>query len=262
MEMGWMYERPLYFSDVFPNYHAWSQLRSIHGLVDTVFTWSSSLLSEIKQAEQDWKHSSGDWANMAAEATAIGLYEESVYRDAAAVQSTVGVLAPFIEGFLVNAFRYLGCLHDDVNAPSEHPRWTNATSIFWNPRKPHGLIQGLRELRDALDLEAWLSDEQLDTLDLLFYFRNRSFHFAYEWPTEDIEKFEKYIKDRHWEDHVEWSKSGSSPWIPYLSDSFLSGAMVTTTEIVKGFVSVAEDRGGLFRADPSMLPGFGPGEKH
>jgi len=251
---------PLLFSDVFPNYDAWSQLRSVRELTDTVFTWRNSLRGEISDAEHDLKHSSGYWDEMAAQATTMNLYDESVYRDAAAVQSAVGVLAPFIEGFLVHAFVYLGRLHGDAGAPTEHPRWKNAMNVFWNPRNPNGLIQNLRELRGALGLDEWLADERLKTLDLLFTFRNRSLHFAYEWPVEEIEKFERLVAERGWDHDVAWAKSGGTLWIAYLKDAFLSRALTTTTDLVKGFVTVAKARGGLFRADPGMLPGFGPGE--
>lgn len=257
-----MSHRPLLFSDVFPNYDAWSQLRSVHELIDTVFTWRNSLHGAISESEQDWKRSSGHWEEMAAEATTIDLYNASVYRDAAAVQSAVGVLAPFIEGFLVHAFIYLGRLHGSEGAPTEHPRWKHATDVFWNPRKPNGLMQGLRELRDALDLGDWLTDDRLKTLDLLFTFRNRSLHFAYEWPPEEIAKFERLVDERGWGDDVAWARSGGTPWIAYLKDSFLTRAMATTTDLVKGFAPVAKARGGLFRADPGSLPGFGPGEEH
>jgi hypothetical protein len=253
-------DRLVLFSDLFPNYDAWSQLRAVHELIDTVFTWRNSLHGEISDAEQDWQRSSGHWEEIALEATTTDLYHESIYRDAAAVQCAVGALAPFLEGFLVHAFAYLGRLHGDAGAPTDHQRWKDATSGFWNPRKPRGLTQNLRELSDAMDLSDWLSDERLNTLDLLFTFRNRSLHFAYEWPSDDIKKFEQLLRERKWGDEIVWASSGGTPWIAYLKDEFMSRALTTTTELVQGFVTVAKDRGGMFRADPGVFPGFGPGE--
>ena len=255
-----MSQRRLSFSDAFPNYDAWSQLRAIREMIDTVFTWRNSLHGEISDAEHDWRNSPGGMAEMAEEAATTDLYLQSVYRDASAVQAAVGALAPFLEGFCVHTFQYLGRLHGDAGAPSDHVRWKVAKSVFWNPRKPNGLIQGLRELRDALRVGDWLTDDRLNTLDLLFTFRNRSFHFAYEWRPENITAFETCVEQRGWGDDVAWAKSDGTPWIAYLNDSFLCRASATTTDIVRGFVKVASDRGGMFRADPGRLPGFGPGE--
>lgn len=255
-----MSHRPLLFSDVFPNYDAWSQLRSIQELTEIVFTWRNNLHGEISDAEQDLNKTSGGTDEMVAEAATTDLYYKSIYRDAAAVQAAVGALAPFVEGFLVHAFEYLGKLYGDRAALNSHDRWGLSANTFWNPRKPNGLIQGLRDLRNALDLRNWLTDDRLDMLEILFVFRNRSLHFAYEWPADDLNAFESCVEQHGWQDHIAWAKSGGTPWMVYLKDTYLSQVLTITVDIVSGFVRVAHDRGGIFRVDPGSLPGTGPGE--
>ena len=115
-------------------------------------------------------------------------------------------------------------------------------------------------MRDGLALREWLTDDVLKEIELLFVFRNRSMHYAYEWPRERLDAFESCIHKRGWEDSVSWAKSGGEPWMAYLKDDCMVRMLRAATSVVVGFVKVARDRGGLFRVNPGTLPGFGPGE--
>ncbi len=246
------------FKQRFPNYNVAQQLYSIDKLINEIFTWRNKLDGEISDAEQDWHNSPGGYAEMAAESNTIDLYYESTYRDAAAVQAAVGAVTPFIEGFFFHAFSFLHHLHGDKGSTTNHERWKRNGKNFWNPRNKKGLIHGLYELRDALDLSEWLTDERLDTMALLFFFRNRSFHFAYEWPPDKINEFKKIVTERVWSDSVRWAKNGDTPWIAYLTDECLTRVLKTTIDIVREFDIVARDRDGVFRSEwDDCLPELG-----
>lgn len=244
-----MTSNPPTFEDVFPNFHAWQQLAAVRGVLDAVFTYRNKLHEYTADAEQELENARGTESEMAAEANAINLYEERTYTDAAADQAAVGAIAPFLEGFFVHVFAYLGQLHGAQSAPTQHTRWSQSVDRFWNPReaKSGGIAAGIRELRDALDLGVWISDGALKQIELLFAFRNRSMHFAFEWTPEELAKFRKFVDERGFAGQVEWATSGGIDWMATLKDSFLKDIAQTTMDIVHGFPDVAKARGGHFQ---------------
>lgn len=248
-----MSSRPCLFSDLYPNYDASSQLRSIKELIDVVFTWRNSLHGDISEAEHDLRISPGGMEEMAAVASTHDLYHKSVYRDAAAVQASVGALAPFLENFFIHAFNYLSCLHRDAESLNSHPRWQRSLSLFWDVKNPNGIVSALFELREALELHEWLHESDLAHIELLFIFRNRSLHNAYEWPQEKLDAFSKCVEEKKWTNYVSWATSGNKPWMAYLKDVFLFETLKISQSIVSGFEKVANDRGGVFLADPGSL---------
>jgi len=242
------------FHEFFAHFESSSDLREISALLDVVFTWRNGLRAEIADAEQSWRLASSMYAEMAAEASALDLYHQSVFRDAAAVQAAVGTLAPFIEGFLAHAFDYLLYLSDRLESGDGSRDWGDRARLVGIPDWPQAdqqapFIACVKKMTQALALEEWLDKNLLDRLELLFTFRNRSLHNAYRWPKATIARFKKCVDQRGWQPWVQWAMCGEQPWMAYLTDEFISDQLSLTRRLTDGFRSVVRARGGNYRGN-------------
>ena len=94
-------------------------------------------------------------------------------------------------------------------------------------------------------LTAHLPADLKPTLQALFEYRNNMFHFCFEWPTNERERFQKRTAD--WpSDWFSMATIDHKPWIFYLTDAFIDHCL-TIIDSVLGGVGVLLAINGLFK---------------
>lgn len=217
-----------------------AQLRSIHSLVRVHRKADKKLAEEIREIEDFAKRSSGT-ANAQALDELVDRLHDSVYQDAAHSMAAVGMLAPFVESLFKQAFLGIrDMLVRNDRLPTGHPRWAMKEDKRWDCRfslktRGRNLVAGIIELADATGLANDLPRDFRLTLSALFGYRNRMFHFGFEWPVEEREAFEALIADAGWpSDWFSKATSDDKPWIFYMSDAFVDHSLATIEEVLSG----------------------------
>lgn len=178
-----------------------------------------------------------------ANARAVDEYGEhfhaSVFQDAAHSMAAVGMLAPLIESMLKRAFlgiRDFLVQRQDPLIHSVRPHMPEA--LRWKCQCVRGgredLVRGVLELVDDLGLSTFLPNDLKATLEALFGYRNKNLHCGFEWPEDELRKFDERFA-REWPPH--WftsAKTGSQPWIFYMSDAFVDHCLTTVDAILDG----------------------------
>jgi hypothetical protein len=156
---------------------------------------------------------------------AVAEMHASVYQDAAHSMAAVGMLAPLIETIFRTAFLNIGVRYDS------QPRWTSTHvrlqrpgktrwdcgSVLQNEKWVNGLVEGVRELSDALELTSALPPGFWPRFEALIAYRNKMFHHGFEWADK--------VRDQFWT-KVEASGFFSAattdgrPWIVYMTAAF------------------------------------------
>lgn len=243
---------PVEFCDHFDHYWPEYQLRAIFDSLHALYDDRNIAIASYRDAQQEQSIGSDPLA----EDDKINSTWIVAYREAACVQAAVGMLAPYYEGFLKNAFLFLRLLHGDLGAPSNHDRWSRATETFWNPQRG-GLARGVRELRDALSLSDWLSNDLLDRLDLLVAYRNKSLHIAYEWPIEEEQEFRLRCNKFGWSQWITGPRCSPGLFV-LLTDEFVGQMTHRALQMTIDFETVVTQRGGLFGMSPDNPEEFRP----
>ncbi len=173
----------------------------------------------------------------------VGRLHQSVYDDAARSMAAVGMLAPLLESIFFRSFQ--GIANERAKLKSEHfthARWEQARRDVWDCHLVwdkggyrRSLIDGIMQLSEATELDAYLPTDLHPTLSALFEYRNRMFHLGFEWPLDDRLKFAKRIVDANWP--KSWfsnASSGGQPWVFYMSSGFIQHVVRTTNDVIEG----------------------------
>ena len=181
----------------------------------------------------------------------IDRVHHSVYQDAAHSMSAVGMLAPLIESLFHECYQGIGREFFPLTAPLiPHGRWNAAHSFQWdchfvieaNREARKDLVCGIRQLADATGLAPLLPKDLDKTLSALFGYRNKMFHYGFEWPVAERQRFTKRILSEAWpRDWFLQATSGEEPWIYYLSQAFIDHCLATIEQILDGFSTLVRD---------------------
>jgi len=138
---------------------------------------------------------------------------------------------------------------------SSHPRWkliTNwklITEEQWDchyvftqsGKKQKNLVEGVLQLADATGLTAHLPNDLRPTLQALFEYRNKMFHFGFEWPTVKRERFQK--RTAAWpSDWFSMATSDHKPWVFYLTDTFIDHCSTIIDSVLSGVGVFVRDK--------------------
>lgn len=165
----------------------------------------------------------------------------SVYHDAAHSMAAVGLIAPFVESIFFLSFR---SIQREMAKRSlrlnEHERWQRSTDDRWdchyvwkNGRRQRDLVEGIVQLVDAVAMKALMPGDLEHTLSALFAYRNKMFHFGFEWPLEERRRFDRQLS-RWPEDWFSKATSGGAPWVFYMSPTFVAHCLGRTEQIISG----------------------------
>lgn len=175
----------------------------------------------------------------------------SVYQDAAHSMAAVGMLAPLVETIFRTAFLNIGVRYDSLPGwTSRHARLQRPGKKRWdcglvlrNDKWVNGIVEGVRELSDALELTPALPSDFWLRFEALIAYRNKMFHHGFEWPEK--------VRDQFW---TQLEASGffsvattdGRPWIVYMTTAF-------SRELVADIERVLSVIGGLAKAHPAPL---------
>ena len=174
----------------------------------------------------------------------VDAMHDSVFQSATYSMATVGMLAPFVESLLVSIFS--GLRENDKsynNVSRDNPRIVAAQDEFWDPHfvfeqgsRRRDLVAGTGQLARTTGLAEFLPSGCDDMLSAMFAYRNKMFHFGFEWPMAERIKFDERIRSAGWP--AKWfrkSTIGDNPWIFYMSAEFIQHCIQTVDEVLEGF---------------------------
>ncbi len=214
-----------------------SQLIAIRSVLARNQEVEESASAEIEQLEAEIRNRGGgpwmdDWH--------LNSLQSSTFLDAAHSMAAVGLIAPLVESLFDRAFRYLKKATGDSYSPeSDHERWQlddrwDHRFVWKNGRRDHGIVKGILQLAEAIDLKKHLPDDLERTLSVLFAYRNKMFHCGLEWPDDELTDFANEIASKGWKDCFTKAESGGKPWIFYLSREFTDHCLETVDRTIEG----------------------------
>ncbi len=171
----------------------------------------------------------------------------SVYQDAAHSMAAVGMLAPLFESLWCQSFNSIrNTIEIDLLTLGSHPRWRAPVDTMWDchcvvnkkgkPQKD--LIKGALQLAEAVGLSVHLPLDIHLTTQALFAYRNKMFHLGFEWPPSDRGRFAQRIAA--WpSDWFATATSDHSPWIFYLTDTFVRHCLDSIDKVLSGLGAFA-----------------------
>ena len=166
---------------------------------------------------------------------------QHTYHAAAHSMAAVGMIAPFTESVFFHAFRGIErAMTRTDQLPFRHERWQRPAEDLWdcryvwkNGRRNRHLVRGVVQLADAISLSPHLPAQMEPTMSALFAYRNKMFHFGFEWPIEERKRFDRRLRESQWPtDWFEKSTTGNNPWIFYMSSQFIEHCLTTAGEII------------------------------
>ena len=241
-------------SIVLPDLDYGSQLIAIRHLLRVHENIDNKLIQEIKDIENNAKSSKGvrnehdvdEWINR---------LHSSCYQDAAHSMSAVGMLAPLMESIFYQAFNGIQkkLFAADEQTLNGHIRWAQSGPEKWNCHfvwdKKSGwkinLVRGIIQLSDATELTSFLPNDIKWVLTVLFAYRNKMFHFGFEWPKEERKCFWDRIENEDWPPNwLAKATIGDEPWMIYLTSEFIWHCVETIEQIINSLDQiVCEKRG-------------------
>ena len=173
---------------------------------------------------------------------------QSFFQDAAHSMAAVGMLTPFLEAFFVASVQ---CVRDEVGwtkqASSEDQRTqavesacSDLYSVFKKRRKREGSVAAFDEFARSIGLARFFPNDYRKTLKALFQYRNKMFHYGFEWPEDERKKFQekiqKKIRDGKWPSNwfLKQVRTGET-WIFCMSEEFIKHCLRTIEQVLDGF---------------------------
>jgi len=222
-----------------------AQLLAIKGLLKRNREAEKQVSEAIEQLDKQARgYSGGDERyQMYMEDRWLDALHGTVFQDAAHSMSALGMLAPLLESVLVSIFTGLKKrdeIHSSASKIDERRSFSN--SDYWNPHfefqrngRRRDLVKGTIQLSISTGLREFLPDDLEKVLSAIFSYRNKMFHFGFEWPKEERRKFAERIKNEKWPgDWFIKSTSDGDPWIFYMSSEFIELCLSTVDQILNG----------------------------
>ncbi len=234
-----------YLKEIDVDFDVDGQLGAIRQLINRNRGAEAELSKEYQRIAEDPSFN-GDYVGDCLE----GLAYESVFQDAAHSMAAVGMLAPFLETVFFQCFRGIG-KHwlNGQNPVSGHDRWQATQTLMWDchnviskGRCRTDLVRGILQLADEIGLRSKLPTDIEPILTSLFAYRNKMFHFGFEWPLEERIAFQKRIEEEKWP--PAWfsrATSADEPWIFYMSDEFIDLCLEATNQVLTAFGEFVRD---------------------
>lgn len=216
-----------------------AQLWAIRELVRRLRHEDKETSQRIQRIEAQANHPS--WNNRDVD-DLIDHYYTSGFQHAAHSMSVIAMLAPFIESMFKEAFTgiRLALESRDQLPSSRHGRWQMEAAKQWDCRyksvsaRPD-LVGGILELADAIDVARDFPVDLASTLRALFAYRNRMFHWGFEWPQAQRLAFAALILSERWpaEWFPKWTR-GNEPVVFYLSEAFVDHCLGVIDSVIVG----------------------------
>lgn len=174
----------------------------------------------------------------------------SVYQDAAHSMAAVGMLTPLVESIFYQSFHGLRReFFESVACPGSHTRWEQPAEDQWDchfvwnrGKRTSNLVEGIFQLADAIGLSSYLPGDLKLILKALIEYRNKMFHWGFEWPVNERESLERRLAVAGWPSN--WFTKATiddKPWIFYLSDDFVQRCLTAIDLVLKGIGAYVRD---------------------
>ena len=239
-----------------------SQLIAITGMLNSHRQAEEDITAQIKRIERVTRrteHTVDAW---------IEKLHQSSYQGAAHSMAAVGMVAPLIESMFDHAYREIGCLTKGLPPLTKHHRLHKRVRKTWDchcvlsgkGKWSNDLVKGIVQLADAVGLEEHLPRALEPTLSALIAYRNKMFHCGFEWPIDERKKFETLASKEKWP--TGWfseSRSGTDPWMFYMSEKFIDQCLTISCQIITGIGGFCLDalKDGRLPIGPSEpMPGW------
>ena len=197
-----------------------SHLNAVRDLLWRQEHADSQLEDRIERSEEIARKTSGE-ANEFAVGHHIELLQTAIYQSAAHSMAAVGMLAPLAESIFRNAFQCMG---------EVLPRSDLASKIV-------EVISG-----ESYGLAGHMPRDLKPTLEALYQYRNKMFHYGLEWPPQERRAFAANVSK--WPDG--WfgrATKDDEPWMFYMSPEFTSHCIDTIEEVLRGLISFQQGPG-------------------
>ncbi|PJO47203.1 hypothetical protein [Brucella pituitosa] len=179
----------------------------------------------------------------------VNLLHQSVYFEATASLSAIGMIAPMIETIFCQSMSELGTLYQLAGIePPAHKRWKRSIGNVhrWNAQwcfksdpkaNSNDLISGLRQISDATRLSEHMDTTTWQWIKAMLSYRNYMFHNGFEWPVDKRTEFQKRIESEGWGQYFSCSKTSDKPWIFYLEQETIALMPDEMLKILDGIAS-------------------------
>lgn len=209
--------------------------------------------AEIKEVEDFARKSTGMRNERAVDEWA-DLLHGSTYQSATRSMAALGMLAPLIESLFYQAFqgiraRFYGL---DVIPVGDARSGMSKPDEFWDchffydakkkKKNTKDLMQGTMQLAAAVNLTPHLPGDLLATLEPLFRYRNKMFHFGFEWPPKECLKFAKQIADEKWAALFSSATQGDVRFIFYMTDELINQSFDLVHQLLNSFGAYCRER--------------------
>ena len=231
---------------VLPDLDYEAQLVAISDVLRQHDAVDKRITAQIKEVE-DYARKSIGLRNERAVDEWVDLLHGSTYQGAAHSMAALGMLAPLIESLFYQAFQGIRTTYYGVDViPPGHARGgMGKADHFWdchllyNPKAKSKyqkeLVPGIMELAEAIDLKAHLPVDLLPILKALFRYRNKMFHFGFEWPPKECAEFAKDIADEGWDAWFASVTRDGVPFIFYMTDQLINYSFGLVDKLLEGF---------------------------
>lgn len=239
---------------ILPDLDYEAQLVAIAGLLRRHKEEDERTAAQIKEVEEFARRTTGlrnehavdDW---------IELLQGSTYQDAAHSMAAIGMIAPLIESLFYQAFQGIRTVYygaDVVPSGSSRSAIGDADT-FWDCHlayNPKGkkykykkdLVSGIVDLADAIGLKSRIPQQLLPILPALYRYRNKMFHFGFEWPAHECATFAKEIEKEGWQGWFSSATRDDVPFIFYMTESLIQGSLAAIDELLNAFGTYCMDK--------------------
>ena len=191
-----------------------SQLDAVRSLFAMLYQFEDELEERIERVRESAARMSGD-ANEFATDEWIYLAHFSMFQHAAHSMAAVSMLASAVE----SAFK-------DVCQKIDRP-------LPLPEKATGGLVADIMRLAREEGMGGHLPNDLKQTLEAIFEYRNKMLHCGFEWPADEIVKFDRRRKD--WPDGwFENAYINGAPWMFYMSRTFICRCLDTVGELTEG----------------------------
>lgn len=179
----------------------------------------------------------------------VNLLHHSVYSEATASMSAIGMVAPMIETIFCQSMSELGALYKLAGIePPAHKRWKRSidSDQRWDAQwcfksdpdaNSNDLISGLKQISDATRLSEHIDTTTWKWIKAMLSYRNYMFHNGFEWPVDKRTEFQKRIEREGWGEYFSCSTTSDKPWIFYLEQETIALMPDELLKILDGIAS-------------------------
>jgi hypothetical protein len=183
------------------------------------------------------EHAVDDW---------IDLLHGSTYQEAAHSMAAIGMIAPLIESLFYQGFQGVRAVYYGVDViPPGSPRSAiGDADKFWDCHLIHDpkqrkhkkdLVLGIIDLAGAVGLKHHIPKDLLTMLPALYRYRNKMFHFGFEWPARECRSFAEEIAKEGWQEWFSSVTRDDVPFIFYMTEAFVQASLASVHELLDGF---------------------------